>query len=253
MSSEDSANKKRDVSAQKVGELVAENKYFYNEDESIPAIESLFGSHIGNQVLEIGSGTGAIAHWLVQRGASVTAVEPEPVLAKKISLRFSSADDIEVIIGGSVDAYRQLAESKKVFDTVIYLNVMEHIADDLGEFNKAKAVLKPGGKLLVYVPALPWLYSQIDAETGHVRRYTKKLLREVTAKSGFKLVSLDYFEVVGIIPYLIVYKLLRRRVVTGSSSGFYNKVIIPLSMILHKIMRGRLVGKNLVLVASKPQ
>ncbi|NBR99693.1 MAG: class I SAM-dependent methyltransferase, partial [Actinobacteria bacterium] len=151
MSSEDSANKKHDVSAQKVGELVDENKYFYNEDESIPAIELLFGSHIGNQVLEIGSGTGAIAHWLVQRGASVTAVEPEPVLAKKISLRFSSSDDIEVIIGGSVDAYRQLAESKKVFDTVIYLNVMEHIADDLGEFNKAKAVLKPGGKLLVYV------------------------------------------------------------------------------------------------------
>ena len=253
MNSEESAFKQSDITAQKVGELVDENKYFYNEDESIPAIESLFGSHIGDHVLEIGSGTGAIAHWLVQRGASVTAVEPEPVLAKKISPRFSSADDIEVIIGGSVDAYQQLAERKKVFDTVIYLNVMEHIADDLGEFNKAKAVLKPGGKLLVYVPALPWLYSQIDAETGHVRRYTKKLLREVTAKSGFKLVSLDYFEVVGIIPYLIVYKLLRRRVVTGSSSGFYNKAILPLSLILHKIMRGRLVGKNLVLVASKPQ
>ena len=109
MRSEDSANKQHDVSAQKVCELVDENKYFYNEDESIPAIESLFGSHIGTQVLEIGSGTGAIAHWLVQRGASVTAVEPEPVLAKKILPRFSSADDIEVIIGGSVDAYRQLA------------------------------------------------------------------------------------------------------------------------------------------------
>lgn len=252
MGSEESANKKHHVISQKVGELVDENKYFYNEDESIPVIESLFGAHIGKFVLEIGSGTGAIAHWLAQRGASVTAVEPESVLAKKISPRFSSADDIEVIIGGSTDAYRKLVEENKIFDTVIYLNVMEHIADDLGEFNKAKAVLKPGGKLLVYVPALPWLYSQIDADTGHVRRYTKKLLREVTAKSGFELVSLNYFEVVGIVPYLIVYKLLRRRVVTGSSSGFYNKAILPLSLILHKIMRGRLVGKNLVLIARKP-
>ncbi len=252
MRSEDSADKQHDVSAQKVGELVDENKYFYNEDESIPVIERLFGAHIGKNVLEIGSGTGAIAHWLVQRGASVTAVEPEPVLAKKISQRFLLADDIEVIVGGSTEAYRQLADEKKIFDTVIYLNVMEHIADDLGEFNKAKAMLKSGGKLLVYVPALPWLFSRIDAETGHVRRYTKKLLREVTAKSGFEIVSLDYFEVVGIVPYLIVYKLLRRQVVTGSSSGFYNKAILPLSMILHKIMRGRLIGKNLVLIARKP-
>lgn len=252
MRSEDSADKQQDVSAQKVGELVDENKYFYNEDESIPVIESLFGAHIGKNILEIGSGTGAIAHWLVQRGASVTAVEPEPVLAKKISPRFLSADDIEVIVGGSTEAYRQLADKKKIFDTVIYLNVMEHIADDLGEFNRAKAMLKSGGNLLVYVPALPWLYSQIDAETGHVRRYTKKLLREVTAKSGFEIVSLDYFEVVGIIPYLIVYKFLRRQVVTGSSSGFYNKAILPLSMILHKVMRGRLIGKNLVLIARKP-
>ena len=188
----------------------------------------------------------------MQRGASVTAVEPEPVLAKKILPRVSSSENIEVIIGGSTDAYRQLSDKNKIFDTVIYLNVMEHISDDLGEFNKAKAILKPGGKLLVYVPALPWLYSQIDSDTGHVRRYTKKLLREVTAKSGFEIVSLDYFEVVGIIPYLIVYKLLRRRVVTGSSSGFYNKAILPLSLILHRIMRGRLVGKNLVLIARKP-
>ena len=253
MSSEEPDNKQREsVGVQKVGELIDENKYFYNEDESIPVIESLFGAHIGKCVLEIGSGTGAIAHWLVQCGASVTAVEPEPVLAKKILPRFSSSENIEVIIGGSTDAYRQLSDKNKIFDTVIYLNVMEHISDDLGEFNKAKAILKPGGKLLVYVPALPWLYSQIDADTGHVRRYTKKLLREVTAKSGFEIVSLDYFEVVGIIPYLIVYKLLRRRVVTGSSSGFYNKAILPLSLILHRIMRGRLVGKNLVLVASKP-
>ena len=253
MSSEEPDNKQREnVGVQKVGELIDENKYFYNEDESIPVIESLFGAHIGKCVLEIGSGTGAIAHWLVQCGASVTAVEPEPVLAKKILPRFSSSENIEVIIGGSTDAYRQLSDKNKIFDTVIYLNVMEHISDDLGEFNKAKAIRKPGGKLLVYVPALPWLYSQIDADTGHVRRYTKKLLREVTAKSGFEIVSLDYFEVVGIIPYLIVYKLLRRRVVTGSSSGFYNKAILPLSLILHRIMRGRLVGKNLVLVASKP-
>ncbi len=253
MRSEEPDNKQREnVGVQKVGELVDQNKYFYNEDESIPVIEKLFGAHIGKYVLEIGSGTGAIAHWLVKCGASVTAVEPELVLAKKILPRFLSSDDIEVIIGGSTDAYRQLAEKNKAFDTVIYLNVMEHIADDLGEFVKAKGMLKPGGKLLVYVPALPWLYSQIDIDTGHARRYTKKMLREVTTKSGLDVVSLQYFEVVGIIPYLIVYKLLRRRVVTDSSSGFYNKAILPLSLMLHKIMRGRLIGKNLVLIARKP-
>ena len=74
----------------------------------------------------------------------------------------------------SVQAYKELKEQERKFDTVIYVSVLEHIADDLREFKLAKDVLTPGGKILIFVPALPFLYSPIDANTGHIRRYTKK-------------------------------------------------------------------------------
>ncbi len=139
----------------------------------------------------------------------------------------------------------------KKFDTIIYVSVLEHIADDMQEFEKANELLSPTGKLLIFVPALPFLYAPIDADTGHVRRYTMQRLKQLTQDAGMGLVSIKYFETVGIIPYLIVYKLLRRRVITNSSTGFYNNVILPISMAVYKITRGRLVGKNLVLIASK--
>lgn len=233
------------------GELVEEGKYFYNEDHGLPVIMSLFHGYLGRDVLEIGSGTGAIADFLVNAGCHVTAVEPEPILIKKIRARFPSGANVEVIESDSTSAYAQLIESDRTFDTVIYVSVLEHIADDLHEFVLAKGALRPGGRLLVFVPALPALYSQIDANTGHIRRYTKQRFRELTKSAGLELVSLRYFETVGIIPYLIVYKLLRRRVITSSSTSIYNNVILPLSMFLYRITRGHLIGKNLVLVARK--
>ncbi len=243
-----SSNKLQSLS---LGTLQDEGKYFYNEEHGLPIIMNLFGGHIGKNVLEIGSGTGAIAEYLVHIGCHVTAVEPEVILAKKVRERFSGDANVIVIESDSVHAYENLRIQGKKFDTIIYVSVLEHIADDTQEFEKANELLSPTGKLLIFVPALPFLYAPIDADTGHVRRYTMQRLKQLTQDAGMGLVSLKYFETVGIIPYLIVYKLLRRRVITNSSTGFYNNVILPISMAVYKITRGRLVGKNLVLIASK--
>ncbi|MFM8721725.1 MAG: rRNA adenine N-6-methyltransferase family protein, partial [Acidimicrobiaceae bacterium] len=80
-----------------LGSLTSEDKYFYNEEHGLPVIMHLFDGHIGKDVLEIGSGTGAIAEWLVQSGCHVTAVEPEPILAKKVRERFTGSTAINVI------------------------------------------------------------------------------------------------------------------------------------------------------------
>jgi SAM-dependent methyltransferase len=234
-----------------VGSLASEDKYFYNEEHGLPVIMHLFDGHIGKDVLEIGSGTGAIAEWLAQSGCHVTAVEPEPILAKRVRERLRGNTGITVIESDSAFAFDKLMKDKQKFDTVIYVSVLEHISDDLREFELAKSVLNDGGKLLIFVPALPALYSPIDAHSGHVRRYTKSRFKELSRSVGMEIVSLNYFETVGILPYLIVYKLLRRRAITNSSTGFYNNVILPASLAIYRLTRGRLIGKNLVLIARK--
>ena len=235
----------------KLGNLSSEDKYFYNEEHGLPVIMHLFDGHIGKDVLEIGSGTGAIAEWLVQKGSRVVAVEPEAILAKKVRQRFADSTGLRVIESDSTMAFEELSKEGKKFDTIIYLSVLEHISDDLQEFESAQGLLNAGGKLLIFVPALPFLFAPIDANTGHIRRYTKSRFKQLSSQVGMEIVSLNYFETVGIIPYLIVYKLLRRRTITNSSTGFYNNVILPASLALYRLTRGRLIGKNLVLIARK--
>lgn len=236
-----------------LGSLTSEDKYFYNEEHGLPVIMHLFDGHIGKDVLEIGSGTGAIAEWLVQSGCNVTAVEPEPILAKKVRERFTGSTAITVIESESTFAFDKLTKDNKKFDTVIYVSVLEHISDDLREFQLSKSVLNEGGKLLIFVPALPVLYSPIDSHSGHVRRYTKSRFKELSRSVGIEIVSLNYFETIGIIPFFIVYKLLRRSEITKTSTGFYNNVILPASLAIYRLTRGRMIGKNLVLIARKAQ
>ncbi len=233
------------------GNLSNVGKYFFNEEHGSLIIMHLFDGHIGKDVLEIGSGTGAIAEWLVQHGSQVTAVEPEAILAEKVRERFRRNSNLGVIESDSTSAFALLESEQKKFDTIIYVSVLEHIADDSREFESAKRLLNAGGKLLIFVPALPFLFAPIDAETGHVRRYTKSRFKQLSREAGMEIVSLNYFETVGIIPYLIVYKLLRRRAITNSSTGFYNNLILPASLALYRLTRGRLIGKNLVLIARK--
>ena len=236
-----------------IGSLTSEDKYFYNEEHGLPVIMHLFDGHIGKDVLEIGSGTGAIAEWLVQTGCHVTAVEPEPILAKRVRERFTGNTAITVIESDSTFAFDKLTKDNKKFDTVIYVSVLEHISDDFREFESAKSVLNDGGKLLIFVPALPALYAPIDAHSGHVRRYTKSRFRQLSRSAGMDIILLNYFETAGIIPFFIVYKLLRRRKITTTSTGFYNNVILPASLAIYRLTRGRLIGKNLVLIARKAQ
>src|SRR4029078_691431 len=79
-------------------------------------------------------------------------------------------------------------------DSVAYVNVLEHIENDASELRLAYECLRPQGHLLVFVPALSWLYSDFDRSIGHFRRYTKRGLRKMVAEAGFELVSLRYFD-----------------------------------------------------------
>jgi hypothetical protein len=115
----------------------------------------------------------------------------------------------------------------------------------------AAAALGPGGVLLVFGPALEWLYGELDYRAGHDRRYSVASLREVASAAGFEIVSLAYFDVLGVLPYLVADRVLRRPAIRGSTMWGDDRLLVPVSRLIQRAMPRPPLGKNVILVARK--
>jgi hypothetical protein len=138
----------------------------------------------------------------------------------------------------------------KEADIVCCIDVLEHIEDDVTELSLAKELLRPSGFVIIVVPAHQWLYARVDQLTGHFRRYSKRTMTNVVSSSGLTLHNLRYFDSVGLVPYLVLYKWLRNVSTSGTNATIYSRVIMPISYMIFVLFRGRLLGKNLVAIAG---
>src|SRR5438309_788954 len=119
------------------------------------------------------------------------------------------------------------AETLERLDTIICLNVVEHIPDDVGSLAAMRALLQPAGRLVLLVPALPRIYGALDEALGHVRRYTPRELREKYDRVGFRVAHLEYFNLFGIPGWWFAGRILRRRIIPAGSLGLYD-ALVPL-------------------------
>ena len=131
-------------------------------------------------------------------------------------------------------------------------DVLEHIEDDNGELAVSLQLLRPGGRLCLFVPALPGLYSSIDHKSGHFRRYTKKSLQTRVERAGFEVETIDYFDVASVVPYWLLYRVLGAEDLSAGSNAFYDRVLVPISRSVQRTLVHPPVGKNLILVARRP-
>ncbi len=195
---------------------------------------------IGKRVLDHGAGAGTFATPIAAGGMQVVCMEPDDGLRAELSQAgLEVAASLEEIPDSSVDyAYT--------------LNVLEHIKDDQEAIVELYRCLKPGGRLLVYVPAFRVLYSQMDTHVGHFRRYRRKPLKHLLQDTGFAIDAASYVDSLGYLATL-VYKLVGSRSgsVSPGSVAFYDTVIFPLSRIIDFLSLGSF-GKNLTMVATKP-
>ena len=139
--------------------------------------------------------------------------------------------------------------SGRRFDTIVCLNVLEHIDDDLGSLEAMYSLLEPGGKLVLLVPAFPGLYGSLDRALGHYRRYTRKLLRARYAKVGFAMRRLEYFNLAGMPGWWITGRLLRRDLIPTGSLALYDS-LVPLFR-WEKFLPFR-VGQSLIAIGERP-
>jgi SAM-dependent methyltransferase len=215
-------------------------------------VVSLFSEYLGSRVLEVGGGLGQISDVLIDDDIDLVTLEPDAHLFGKLKEKYDQLSNPEV---QNLTVEGLLVEGKLAadFDSAIYVNVLEHIADDNSELINVGKLLRTGGNVVIFSPALPILYGTMDGLSGHFRRYTKSELIDLVRDSGFEVIHVEYFDFVGIFPYFFMYRFLKVRTIGSGGMFVYDNIILPISTVLGRLTRGRLIGKNLLIVGSKIQ
>ena len=202
----------------------------------------LIRRHAGNakRVIDFGAGNGTFAAPISRLGFDVTAVELDD------GLRAHLAQQGLRVAASTADLPAQS------FDYAYTLNVLEHIPDDVGALRGLRAKLAPGARLLVYVPAFQVLYTSMDANVGHVRRYSRETLLRAVSAAGFAVEAMEYVDSIGFFATL-AFKMTDRGsgTVNPRMLRLYDRIIFPVSRALDRLVY-RWFGKNLLLVARNP-
>ena len=203
-------------------------------------------------IVEVGAGLGGVTAVIAERFCNASVMSIEPDEANYIVLKRLFANEARLCVVPGTLADHQVAVKRHSPDVVLYVNVLEHILDDVGELKRAAEVLPPGGALSIFVPALRWLYGPIDAKSGHFRRYSRDSLREVVESAGFNVEHIRYVDRLGIGPYWWNYRALNKSGISGTSVWAFDRVFVPTMRVTERFLHPVPFGKNLVCVARRP-
>jgi glycosyltransferase involved in cell wall biosynthesis len=208
---------------------------------------SQFRAYLGQRVFEAGCGIGNFTELLLDRERLV-CVDNDPFYVEIIRRRFGHLENIEASQGDLTRASCVEQVRTQEIDTIVSLNVLEHIEDDRAAIRNFFEILRPGGHAAVLVPAHPWLYTDCDRTLGHVRRYTEPELREKFAQAGFEVVSVEQFNRLAVYGWWLNGKRGNDRL-----SPFQMRVyefLLPLAKLMDRLKRGP--GLSFILVGRKP-
>ena len=196
---------------------------------------------IRGKVAEVGPGNGAFLKYYSQLATEIDLFEPSENFL--ISLNEFEDPKINII-------NKFFEKNKNYYDTILYLDVLEHIKDDKMEIQTAFESLNKGGALLINVPAFQHLYSQFDKDVDHCRRYSKKTLKSLTTNIEFTSTKLIYFDSIG---YML--SIASKLITKNYLNNFDKKIkiwdsLIPLSKIIDLLTLNRF-GKSLIIICIK--
>lgn len=186
-------------------------------------IAGLCAPHLGRSVLDVGAGHGAVTQHFAQ-GRSVTAVDVSSESVAALRRRFADTPTVRVVCA---DLRTWTTEER--FDSVVLINVLEHILDDVGALEALQRFTVPGSTIVLYVPALNGLFGEWDRRVGHYRRYSKWRLRAVIEAAGLELVELRYANLLAIPAWLAFSVASGRVATTGDKSlPIWDRAAVPL-------------------------
>ncbi|MBI2072183.1 MAG: class I SAM-dependent methyltransferase [Gemmatimonadetes bacterium] len=205
------------------------------------------GPWIGRRVLEVGSGIGNMSQFIADR-ERVVLTDTDAGYRERLRARFAHRANVAVRELSLPDIPDGLVAER--FDTIVCLNVLEHIEDDRAALAALRGLLAPGGRLVLVVPAVPFLYGTLDRALGHYRRYTRSLLRERYAEAGLAAPRLEYVNLAGLLGWWLAARVLRRETIPPGWLRVYD-TLVPLFR-LEWLLPWR-IGQSLIAICERPR
>lgn len=212
-------------------------------------IARMVADHIGGDVLEVGAGIGSLTARLLNAPnkcsvQSWLCLEPDPMQCGKLLAKIETAKLPAIcrVVTGSIHSL----DDQMRFDVIIYIDVLEHIEDDLEEIKRAGLLINPGGKLIILSPAHTWLFSELDRSAGHHRRYSRSSLAAL-AGSELVLIESKYMDLVGILASIANRHVLRSNEPSANQIKMWDTLMIPVSRIFDPLF-GYNFGKSILAV-----
>jgi hypothetical protein len=194
-------------------------------------------------ILDFGAGIGTLAR-------QIQSLRPNPIHCLEIDTEMC-----ESLERAGFPSNSDIASLSKSYRFIYMSNVLEHIEQDVVILSELRhKVSATPGVLVIYVPAFEILFSEMDEQVGHFRRYSKGSLRRVVLEAGWREISCEYVDSVGFLSVFILKFLLRKDLSMSSSSSrlikIYDRFFFPLSKVIDRMGARYFFGKNLLLVAS---
>ena len=207
-----------------------------------------FRAYVGQRVLEAGCGIGNFTELLLDRERLV-CIDNDPLYVEMLNWRLGHLENVRTLKLDLSDTTALEALKPERVDTIVCLNVLEHIAPDEAVLRAYYDLLEPGGHAIVLVPAHPSLYGPCDAAIGHQRRYTQPELHTKMQNAGFEVVSMNEFNRLGVPGWWLNKQLGRRDLNPRQMRAF--EALLPVAKLAEAMKLGR--GLSLIGVGRKAQ
>ena len=204
--------------------------------------------YVGRRVLEIGCGLGNFTRHLLDREL-VIGIDVEPACLEAWRASFGESPKLRAFEMDVLDpAFLDLKRYEP--DTILCLNVLEHIEDDERALQQMKSVLPPGGRVLLIVPAFESLYGPIDRNLGHFRRYSREHVRRLAESIGFQA-EVRFFNAAGFLAWWANAKIFKRTEQSSSQIRIFDRAVVPILSRVEAAVRPPF-GQSLFAVLEKP-
>jgi 2-polyprenyl-3-methyl-5-hydroxy-6-metoxy-1,4-benzoquinol methylase len=196
----------------------------------------LIRPHVGARVLEVGCGIGTMSRQLVDIAERLVCIEPNPNCAVRAGAALDGHPRITLRMCHLEECSRADLLQER-FDTVVCVNVLEHIEDDIRALRLFHDVVAPtGGKVLIFVPAIQAAYGPLDAALGHHRRYTKRSLASAFDAAGLDVVDLRYTNPIGLLGWMYNAHISRNIEHSPTQVRLFEQLVAPWALPLERMI-----------------
>ncbi len=204
--------------------------------------------YLGQRVLEVGAGIGNISQLLLNCQRLIL-VDHEEMHVSILRDRFGGDNRVRVDWGDLTEPGTYEPWKEERIDTIVCSNVLEHLWPDQEVLQRLYHTLVPGGHCILVVPAGQWLYTGMDREFGHCRRYARRELATKLAAAGFGVIFAKQFNRLGALAWAVSGHVLRRRQLSSRQMVWFDR-LLPVVRILESVLP--VPGMSLIMVGRKP-